>query len=378
MKIKLFAIIAFFSIISTTIQAEDVYVRVTSLADIDTTSVYIIADSIGTMYAMKKKDSDKGSYSIGYIRSMDGYYTPAIDVKTTQSKYYYPDEFRLVKYGSGYAIQNIEDETYLEYNTLVSKDSLNTTTKLSTKTTWLVKKRTDDGPTGYVLRGETGGKSNNQTVYKYIKHKSGENFIATKETTSTLRYGYLYKKKLRMPDAKYTSLYTYNALDFTNTGLTAYIVSSTEGDSITLKRVTRVPAKTPLVIHGDNGFYTINTLIDTPEDVSENKLNASFDYYTINTTARKNKNYYVLSAKNQVVGFHLCDNDSLISISPRKVFLDLTSSSAKNFMPINNVATSIKRIIYDTDDNYYNLQGQRVINPHTGIYIRKGKKIIIK
>lgn len=309
---------------------------------------------------------------------MDGYYTPAIDVKANQTKYYYPDEFRLVKYGSGYAIQNIEDETYLEYNTLVSKDSLNTTTKLSTKATWIVKKRTADGPPGYVLRGETGGNSSGKTVYKYIKHKSGENFIATKESSSTLVYGYLYKKKLRVPDAKYTSLYTYNALDFTNTGLTAYIVSSTNSDSITLKRVTRVPAKTPLVIHGDSGFYVINTLVDTSEDVSVNKLQADFDYFKINDAAHKNKKYYVLSAKNQVIGFHLCDNDSLMSISPRKIFLDLTSSSAKSFMPINEMATSIKRIVNETDNNYYNLQGQRVNNPHTGIYIRKGKKIIIK
>lgn len=379
MKTKLLALIAYFTILPTIIWAEDVYVRVTSLAEIDTVSVYIIADSlIGSMDAMKKDKDDNGSYSIGYVRSMDGYYTPALDGNT---KYYYPDEFRLIKYGSnanGYAIQNLKDETYLEYNTLVSKDSLKTTTILSTKTTWIVTKKTVNNIIGYVLKGETGGKSNNKTVYKYIKHKSGENFIATKETTGTLRYGYLYKKKVRVPDAKYTSLYTYNALDFTNTGLTAYIVPSIGSDSIFLKRVAHVPARTPLVIYGESGFYTINTLIDTPEDVSKNELKASFDYYNIDTITRKDNKYYVLSAKNQIVGFHLCDNDSLISISPRKVFLDLTSNSAKRFMPINETATSIKQVVTKIDDNYYNLQGQQVTNPQRGIYIRRGKKIIMK
>lgn len=369
MKTKLFALIAYFTILPTIIWAEDVYVRVTSLADIDTVSVYIIADSVSRMYAMRKKDTDKGSYSAHFMSSKDGYCTPYL---TNKQHYYYPDEFRLVKYGSStksYAIQNIEDKTYLAWCTQTSHDSLNTTTILSDKTTWVVKERTDDGFSGFILKGF------NQK--KYIKQKSGGNFTATSKTESQT-YGYLYKKKVRVPDAKYTSLYTYNALDFTNTGLTAYIVPSIGSDSIFLKRVAHVPARTPLVIYGESGFYTINTLIDTPEDVSKNELMASFDYYKIDTITRKDNKYYVLSAKNQIVGFHLCDNDSLISISPRKVFLDLTSNSAKRFMPINETATSIKQVVTKIDDNYYNLQGQQVTNPQRGIYIRRGKKIIIK
>ena len=31
-----------------------------------------------------------------------------------------------------------------------------------------------------------------------------------------------------------------------------------------------------------------------------------------------------------------------------------------------------------TDDGYYNLNGQRVDNPQKGIYIHRGKKVIIK
>ena len=30
------------------------------------------------------------------------------------------------------------------------------------------------------------------------------------------------------------------------------------------------------------------------------------------------------------------------------------------------------------DDSYYNLNGQRVINPQHGVFIRRGRKVIIK
>ena len=48
-------------------------------------------------------------------------------------------------------------------------------------------------------------------------------------------------------------------------------------------------------------------------------------------------------------------------------------SGADEFTSINNVETS-----YVDDDVYYTLQGVRVSNPDKGVYVIKGKKVIVK
>ena len=49
---------------------------------------------------------------------------------------------------------------------------------------------------------------------------------------------------------------------------------------------------------------------------------------------------------------------------------------------INNTITGIKEIPAGANDNgdanYYNLSGQRVLKPASGIYIHKGKKVVVK
>ena len=43
-----------------------------------------------------------------------------------------------------------------------------------------------------------------------------------------------------------------------------------------------------------------------------------------------------------------------------------------------SVTTDIKEVIVKEDDCYYTLQGIKVNNPVKGIYIKNGKKIVVK
>ena len=107
--------------------------------------------------------------------------------------------------------------------------------------------------------------------------------------------------------ATYCSPY---ALDFTGTGLTAYIVKGTEGETseLDLEEVTTVPANTGVLLEGTAGAYNI-PVIANADAVSGNKLvgvlentgiDAEAGYVLMNETAGvgfyKNKNAFTVGA----------------------------------------------------------------------------------
>jgi len=60
---------------------------------------------------------------------------------------------------------------------------------------------------------------------------------------------------------------------------------------------------------------------------------------------------------------------------------DLPAGAKVSLVFDDNTTTDIESISTDCQDSgdaYYNLNGQRVENPQHGVYIRNGKKIIIK
>ena len=76
--------------------------------------------------------------------------------------------------------------------------------------------------------------------------------------------------------ATYCSPY---ALDFTGSGLTAYIVTGATGNVLDLEPVTSVPANTGVLLEGAAGDYDISVVASSSTDVTENVL--------IGTTANK-------------------------------------------------------------------------------------------
>ena len=96
----------------------------------------------------------------------------------------------------------------------------------------------------------------------------------------------------------YASFSWPKPLDFTNSGLTAYIATSNTNNSLRLESVTKVPANTGLILKGTAGSdntYPLKTVanddLDNLDDVSENMLtsNCTGDYEI------PSDNVYVLS-----------------------------------------------------------------------------------
>ncbi len=176
------------------------------------------------------------------------------------------------------------------------------------------------------------------------------------------------------PTKEYSTYVTKYAVDFTGLDIKAYVATAATASSVSLEEVTKVPAKTPLVLKGTASTeYKIPlcTYVDAP---ASNLLKAGdgstnvggdgvYDYILVDGLF-----YHVSPAGPVAAG---------------KAYLHLTDApaTARGYLDIvfGDDATAIKNIKVGKEDNiYYDLQGRRVLYPTKGLYIVNGKKVILK
>ncbi len=176
---------------------------------------------------------------------------------------------------------------------------------------------------------------------------------------------------------------TNNALDFSDTDVTAYIIEpeciNKKTHQIALIEITEVPAGTAILIYkeGTENSYKIPT-ISNFELSNDNALRAS------DGSVEGNGKIYVLNQVNGTVGFYPLNNGKKLSAG--KAYLDMTnylsesSDDVKYFFSFGNeTVDAIKKM--DAEEGHgalYNLNGQRVAAPlKGGIYIMNGKKVFV-
>ncbi len=200
---------------------------------------------------------------------------------------------------------------------------------------------------------------------------------ATKHKCSDATYNCTVSIPVTVTTLGYASYSWPKALDFTGTGLTAYIVSHCTGSSLTLSPVTKVPANTGLILKGTPGSentYQLATTTEETEDVSDNLLSANTEeVYTV-----ASDDIYVLSNLDEgQAGFYLASQG--IQVAKYKSYLQYASSQAKGLtfdLETTDIQTVRPAIV--ANNEYYDLQGRHVKNPTKGIYVKGGKKIIFK
>ena len=177
------------------------------------------------------------------------------------------------------------------------------------------------------------------------------------------------------------TLYTDKALNFEGTGLDAYIAKLSDGE-ISLSPVSDVPANTGVVLIGEAGDYEIPVAVDTTySDVSENLLIGFLESRRL--ASGDSVTYYawtVLSSGN--AGFSKI-SEAGMNAPGRKAYLKIdTTMPAANAKTISfgNHVTGIESVGVQPEDDgiYYNLMGIPVENPQKGLYIKNGKKVIVK
>ncbi len=172
-------------------------------------------------------------------------------------------------------------------------------------------------------------------------------------------------------------------LDFTHVkGLKAYVATgyNTRTHNITMMRVYAVPAGTGLYLKGNEGTY------DVPYGSSYaylvNLLKGTTSPITL-TQTEGNMTNFILSNGESGVGFYPLSQDG--PFGANKAYLQVPSEESQGAKMIGlefeeDVTNDINEVTSDQNDNdsYYTLSGVKVEHPTKGIYIHKGKKVVIK
>ena len=168
-------------------------------------------------------------------------------------------------------------------------------------------------------------------------------------------------------------------------GVSAYIAISSNATSLTLEELTLteniLPANTPVVLKSsDAGFYPMKQTATTASPIEKENLLAGTG---TDRTLTPSSGAFILSQSNGETGFY---NYTGSAIGVFKAYLPKTTADGeqirvKSIQFPGEGTTGIENIencVENKNAPIYNLNGQRVTNPTKGIYIKNGKKFIVK
>lgn len=207
-----------------------------------------------------------------------------------------------------------------------------------------------------------------------VKLQASGNFKSVTVTYTTAT------QSVTVGTSKYAAYCSSYALDFTSTEVKAY-KAKVEGGKVKLTQVNQVPANTGVILHGNAGDYNV-PVIASASAVSDNEL------IGVNTrtlveweTGDDGKYNYILQGgvfKKAATGGHLKANRAYLHTS-----YDVTTAGAREYLEfafedeVTGVA-DVRCKMADGRNDFYNLNGQKVLNPTKGLYIVNGKKVVIK
>ena len=168
-------------------------------------------------------------------------------------------------------------------------------------------------------------------------------------------------------------------------GCTAYYCV-TEGDQVKLLSVgSIIPSNVGVVIK-----YTPNTTCgltyttipcDVEQTIREDNQLIGF---TQNVTISENgKSYYALNVKDNKLGFYIpqtANTDGTFIAKANKAYLEVPAEIEATMFLIHreNDETNIVSISHMSEDVIYDLLGREIFSPTPGIYIKAGKKVIVR
>lgn len=166
-------------------------------------------------------------------------------------------------------------------------------------------------------------------------------------------------------------------IDFSQTeGVTAYQITEATSKKITMVEVDKVPEGAAVMLKGSD-TKTLKRTTEEVADLSDNKMKACTDgLVTGNGNGVTNTDVYVLGNGKSGLGFYMLKG----TLQAGKGYLKVSEEgNAKDFIGF-EVTTGVKTIEIKHDDGaaIYNLQGIRVAHPQKGIYVKNGKKYVIK
>ena len=183
---------------------------------------------------------------------------------------------------------------------------------------------------------------------------------------------------VEVTSAGYATFVSTHDLDYTDASIKAYTAKVNTGNgNVVLSQIDKVPANTPVILHKAGGATEDIPAATTTDNPEASDLVAGTGS-GVASTADSYCNY-ILNVGSSGIGFYWANGQT---VATNRAYLHTTynvhTPGARLSMVFADETTGIKSI--DNGqlmmDNYYDLQGRRVMNPTKGLYIINGKKVI--
>ncbi|MBR6591521.1 MAG: hypothetical protein IKK81_02715 [Prevotella sp.] len=166
-------------------------------------------------------------------------------------------------------------------------------------------------------------------------------------------------------------------------GITAYTGTlSADQTTLTLSKVEGViPANTAVLVKSNAvGEYTFNVSNEeTVDAIANNSLQGVTVETAVSELAEEGKTVLTLGVADGIVAFR---QPAAWTIKANKVYLLVDAASSAKIRIVEGEATGIEENyefgIKNSDAATYDLSGRKVANPAKGLYIKSGKKFIVK
>ena len=182
--------------------------------------------------------------------------------------------------------------------------------------------------------------------------------------------------KITISDAKYATVWLPYAVNL-NEKVEAYTIGSIANGYATLKKIEGnvIPAETAAILYAAAGTYEFSIAADNTQDAIKSDLQGT----AIRTEVGTGVNAYILGNVEGKVGFYqMSDGDRAIAANKAYLVLPAEAQAIRSII-IGGPTTGIEDTVAEgaEAEEYYDLQGRRVMNPVKGIYVTKsGKKVV--
>lgn len=226
------------------------------------------------------------------------------------------------------------------------------------------------------LRTNWGPASNSYKVgvAQVLIKGNGQDYFSTSAIKGTSEIETV-AEAITVSNAGYATWSSDNGLDFTGFDVKAY-KATVNGIDITFDKVTEVPANEGVLLQNEGTF-----VVPVKSVAAWAEADNAFVRGEGNAVATGDGPYnYILNKVNDVVGFYKANGQT---VAKNRAYLQTGTAAARILISLDEEGntTGIEELQNANNEelkSYYNLNGQRVVNPTKGLYIVNGKKVIVK
>lgn len=222
------------------------------------------------------------------------------------------------------------------------------------------------------------GKKESGLFTRDVEWEAGEHTVAVKCVYNrTPVFDYLLVERIpeslsvSVSESGYATLTSKHALDFSNSSIKAYTATVADG-VVNLTRTDLVPAGEGVLLYSKDAKTDEVAVVESAPALTDNAFIGTLTDLTLTEG-------YVLNEVNGVLGFYKAAAEGTL-VAAGKAYLPTSVSEAKTLKVVfdgtNGISDVVSEMGPQTDNVYYNLNGQRVAHPAKGLYILNGKKVI--